>query len=146
MTVYEHVQRGKLLWLAVIFVGIEAVVLAFVGDELMGWALIATIVGLALIVAVVVIASTLTVVVSTADVKIAFGWGWPTKTIDRSAILSHKPVRNSWILGWGMRWFPGGSMWNVWGLDAIELELTSGKKFRIGTDDVEGLEQALHSR
>jgi hypothetical protein len=26
-------------------------------------------------------------------------------------------------------------MYNVWGLDAVELELQSGKKFRIGTDE-----------
>jgi len=29
----------------------------------------------------------------------------------------------------------GGWMYNVWGLDAVELNLTSGKVFRIGTDE-----------
>ena len=30
-------------------------------------------------------------------------------------------VRNKWWHGWGVRWVPGGSMYNVWGLDAVEL-------------------------
>jgi hypothetical protein len=28
-------------------------------------------------------------------------------------------------------------MYNVWGLDAVEFELSSGKVFRIGTDEPE---------
>jgi hypothetical protein len=34
-------------------------------------------------------------------------------------------------------------MFNVSGLDAVELELISGKRFRIGTDHPEGLETAI---
>ena len=37
-------------------------------------------------------------------------------------------------------------MYNVQGNDAVEITYPSGKKFRIGTDDVEGLTQALSSR
>ena len=76
-------------------------------------------------------------------VTVAFGRGWPRKVIVRSDIVSLRPVRNHWILGWGIRWFPGGWMWNVWGLDAVELELVSGRRFRIGTDDIDGLTTAL---
>ena len=34
-------------------------------------------------------------------------------------------------------------MYNVWALDAVELEFTSGKVFRIGTDDSGNLFDAL---
>jgi hypothetical protein len=146
MKIYEHVQRGKLLWLAVVFIAIEAVVLAFVGDELQGPALIITLGAVGLIVMTITVASTLTVAVTTTEVILSFGWGWPRKRISRSDIVSHSPVRNHWLLGWGIRWFPGGSMWNVWGRDAIELEMTSGRKFRIGTNDTDGLTLALNSR
>ncbi len=57
-----------------------------------------------------------------------------------------RPVRNSWWYGWGVRKVPGGWMYNVWGYDAIELELASGKVFRIGTDDPDGLLAALTER
>jgi hypothetical protein len=43
----------------------------------------------------------------------------------------------------GIRWIARGALWNVWGLDAVELELKSGRIFRIGTDDVGGLVAAL---
>lgn len=140
---YEQVQRGKLLWLAFVFVVFEAVILAVVGDELMGIALVATLAGVGLIVITIIVASTLTVTVTTDEVVLRFGWGWPRKRIQRTDILAHHPVRNSWILGWGIRWFPGGTMWNVWGLDAVELELNTGRRFRIGTDDVDGLTAVL---
>jgi hypothetical protein len=50
-------------------------------------------------------------------------------------ITDIRQVRNKWYYGWGIRKIPGGWMYNVWGLDAVELELQSGKKFRIGTDE-----------
>ena len=57
--------------------------------------------------------------------------------------MSHAPVRNSALYGWGLRWIPGGTLWNVWGRDAVEVGLVSGKRFRIGTDDAEALDLAL---
>ena len=52
-------------------------------------------------------------------------------------------MRNKWWYGWGLRWIPGGSMYNVWGFDAVELELRSGKVFRIGSDEPDALLAAL---
>ncbi|NIO58532.1 MAG: hypothetical protein GTO33_04090 [Acidobacteria bacterium] len=96
-----------------------------------------------LVAVIIVIASIMRVTVTDEAVTVAFGRGWPRKVIARGDIQSVRPVRNSWILGWGIRWFPGGWMWNVWGLDAVELELASGRRFRIGTDDTDRLEMAL---
>ncbi len=98
-----------------------------------------------MVIVTIVIASTLSVAVTAEEIILRFGWGWPQKRIARSDVIAHRPVRNHWILGWGLRWFPGGTMWNVWGRDAIELDLTSGRRFRIGTDDVPGLTAALGS-
>lgn len=141
--IYDRFQRGKLGWLAGVFVVIEFVILAFARDDLGVGGVIAVVVAVTLIAVIIAIASVMRVTVTDEDVTVAFGRGWPHKRIDREDILSHRPVRNSWILGWGIRWFPGGTMWNVWGLDAIELELATGRRFRIGTDDVEGLTMAL---
>ena len=47
--------------------------------------------------------------------------------------------RNSWWYGWGIRLTPHGWMWNISGLDAVELTYRNGKKFRIGTDELEML-------
>ena len=43
----------------------------------------------------------------------------------------------------GIKWTPHGWMWNISGLDAIELTYHDGKKFRIGTDEPEALLEAL---
>ena len=133
------------MWFVAFLVLIEVAVLVAIDDvPLLAFIVAAT--ALTFVVAAVVIFSTLTVAVTTDTVELAFGWGWPKKRIVRTDIVSYEPVRNSWLLGWGIRWFPGGSMWNVWGLDAVQLELASGKKFRIGTDDPQGLNEALSRR
>ena len=56
------------------------------------------------------------------------------RTNRHADIVSATPVQNSWWHGWGIRFISGGSMYNVAGLEAVELLLASGKKFRIGTD------------
>ena len=81
--------------------------------------------------------------VSASDLIVSWSMGWPSKTILRTDIRSVEVVRNRWIYGWGIRWIRGGWMWNVWGLDAVELQLSSGKKFRIGTDEPGELAAAL---
>jgi len=54
-------------------------------------------------------------------------------------VTAVRQVRNHWYYGFGIRKVPNGWMYNVSGLDAVELHLTSGKVFRIGTDDVDQL-------
>ncbi len=87
--------------------------------------------------------SRLTVSVDNSEIVTAFGIGWPKHTEEIAEIAAVRTVRNKWIYGWGIRRLPGGWMYNVWGLDAVELDLSSGKTFRIGTDDPEGLLAAL---
>jgi hypothetical protein len=67
------------------------------------------------------------------------------RTIALADIQSVRTVRNPWYYGWGLRLIPGGWMWNVSGLDAVELKLRSGKLFRIGTDEPELLRSAILS-
>jgi len=47
-------------------------------------------------------------------------------------ILTARAVRNSPAYGWGIRYIHRGRLWNVWGLDAVELQLKNGTRFRIG--------------
>lgn len=48
--------------------------------------------------------------------------------------------------GFGIWWIPRGTVWTVWGFDAIQLELSSGRVFRIGTDEPEALLATLEGR
>ena len=46
-------------------------------------------------------------------------------------------------MGWGIRKVVGGWMFNVAGLDAVELGLSKGGLFRIGTDEPDQLLEAI---
>ena len=141
---YRHLQLGRAA--AFGFVWGLAIAIALVGlaDDRGDAALPA---GIAFVVieAVAVVFSRLTVTVGSGTVTAVFGWGWPKRTLAASEITAFRRVRNAWYNGWGRRRIPGGWMYNIWGLDAVELDLQSGKKFRIGTDEPDALIAALTS-
>ena len=104
-------------------------------------AIVALIVGTALFVF-----SQFTVEVTDERLTAAFGWGWPRRILSWEQATAARMVRNRWWYGFGIRWFPGGTLWNVWGLDAVEFDLVKGGKLRIGTDEPELLLAALATR
>ncbi len=74
---------------------------------------------------------------------VAFWPGRPRRVTPLHQIRSVRMVRNHWAYGWGIRLTPHGWLWNVSGLDAVEVVLEGGKRFRAGTDDPWGLAEAL---
>ena len=85
----------------------------------------------------------LTVEVNRDMVRLYYGFGIIHRSILREHIAMVTQVRNRWWWGFGIRWTPHGWMWNISGLDAVELTYHNGKKFRIGTDEPEALLEAL---
>lgn len=75
----------------------------------------------------------LRVEVQRETVSVRFGPGWPRRTIELSRVIGVRTVRNRWWYGFGIRYTPYGWLWNLDGLDAVELDLPGGKRFRIGT-------------
>ena len=140
---YEHTQRSYLLhWLVVpmLVVVVGSVLLAGVAL----WVCLLVAVHVVAFAWLIATFSMLTVLIDGDQIRVYFGRGWPRKTILRSAVASIRQVRNRWWYGLGIiRWIARGALWNVWGLDAVELELKSGRIFRIGTDDAGGLVAAL---
>lgn len=88
----------------------------------------------------------LTVTIIDGNLKIKFGYGIFRKKFALGDIASVKTVRNKWYYGWGIRtWlWPYMRIYNVFGLDAVEIVLKNGKIYRVGTDDPQGLEDALN--
>lgn len=76
----------------------------------------------------------LTVSVSREAISIRFGVGLVRKTFHIRDIQDVRAVRNRWYYGWGLRYTPHGWLYNVSGLDAVELELKNGRTYRVGTD------------
>ena len=92
---------------------------------------------------ILMVFSRLTVTVADDRLVARFGWGWPRRTLLWTDATAVRAARNRWWYGFGIRWFPGGTLWNVWGLDAVEFDLESGQALRVGTDDPEQLLEAV---
>lgn len=135
---YQHTQTGSKL-LAV------SVVLAAVIALRAGSVLVFGVMCLILLVAGSLF-GTLTISIDDTSVSCQFGLsGWLHERFPLQDIRSARAVRNSPMHGWGMRYIHHGRLWNVWGLDAVELQLANGTRFRIGTDEPAALLAALRS-
>lgn len=141
MDVYQHTQRSKILFIIIIFVLLFMLFLMY----RFGFNWIGAVVFLLMIIALYLFNS-LVVRVSADKIYIAFGSGLIRKNIQISTITSAEKVRNKWYYGFGIRLIPGGQMYNVAGLDAVELKLTNGRVFRIGTDEPDKLLAVIHSQ
>ena len=139
---YRHTQAGKTIWLFLIvaFLGsIAAVALAATGVIV-----IVTITGL-LIFLVGWIFGSLTVEIAEGNLNWWFGPGFWKKRVAIDEIKGCEVVRNRWLWGWGIRYYGKGWLYNVSGLDAVEIRLANGKHIRIGTDEPEALAAAIRS-
>lgn len=136
---YSHDQFGTLVVsLLVPFAVFAAVISASVGP---GSAVLGVwIVSLALL----VLFYRLRVEVTREHLRFRFGIGLIGRTFKVTDIVAATPVRNKWYYGWGIRLTPHGWLYNVSGFDAVEVQLRSGKKYRIGTDEPQALSRALH--
>lgn len=85
----------------------------------------------------------LTVEIDAIHLSFRFGIGWIRKRVPLAEIVAVQPVRNSWWYGWGIHRTPHGWLYNVSGREAVEITLTSGKRFRLGTDEPRKLIQVL---
>ena len=138
---YNHTQMG---WVIIGFVLAAIVIItAVLIFHEFHW--IAFIVALVLLTLLLLFAS-LTVSGYETHLEIRFGIGLIRKRFDFKDIQSCKKVRNSPLYGFGIRIIPGGWLYNVSGLDAIELQMKNGKKYRIGTDVPDELMRFLQQK
>ena len=140
-TPYRHTQRGTMMIAALGLGAMLAAYLAFTHPvPELRWLLIA----LSLAFAVLAwLFSSLTVEVRAQELRWHFGPGFWRYRLALAEIAGIAPVRNSWLNGFGIRMRPRFRLYNVSGLDAVELRLRSGEVRRIGTDDPQGLAAAL---
>jgi len=141
MDFYKHTQMTG--WAIIGPVGI-AIIATFYFWFAQGH-LASLIIGLVLLIVLFLFIS-LSVVVDDESIRTWFGPGLIRKRIPLSEVKSAEPVRNKWYYGWGVRYIPGGMMYNVGGLDAVELVFDNGGKFRIGTDEPQQLNAVIQQR
>ena len=89
--------------------------------------------------------STLTVAVDDRAVRLWFGLGSLRREVMLADVTYARKVRNHWYAGWGVRIIPRGRLYNVGGLDAVELEMDNGRVVRVGTDQPDALLAAVNA-
>lgn len=140
MTKYRHRQIGTLV---IVLVGSTMILMAFllmyVEYHPVGTGVLVFL-GILLF-----LFGSLSVDISEESLLVYFGPGLIRKTFNIDDISKAKITRNSWYHGWGVRRVPGCWMFNVSGLDSVEISLKNGKRFRIGTDEPETLLDAIRS-
>jgi hypothetical protein len=139
MNKYEHTQIGYLM----IFVFGLAVICLAIFMALTAFNIVALFVLILLLLCMPLFA-TLTVTIDENYIKLKFGIGIIHKKISLENIDLARKVRNSWYHGWGIHGFPGkGWVFNVSGFDAVELQMSDGIVYRIGTDEPDKLLAAV---
>ena len=144
MTRYRHTQTG---WLLRILVIAPALLLFVLGPVMHApgvqfiWLPIVALLGL-----LGVLFSTLTIEIDDTDLRWRFGLGVWSKSVALADIVIASPVRNPWWYGLGIHLTPYGWLYNVGGLDAVQIVLRDGRRVRLGTDEPDALAQALASR
>jgi hypothetical protein len=92
---------------------------------------------------VLVLFSTLTVIVRDGAMDVFFGPGLIRRRILLRRIHEVRVVKTAWYYGWGIRLTPTGWLWNVSGLDGVEVQFDDGRRFRVGSDEPGRLAEAL---
>lgn len=144
MTHYRHTQIGWMTGL----VGAMAPMLVLASVSPLVWGsetAAAVAIGMATVLSVVAALAlcSLTVTVDDTFLSIRFGVTPLRKRIDLANIKSFHAVRTTWLDGWGIRYYGSGWLYSVSGFDAIEVHRVYGTQLRVGTDDPQGLVQAL---
>jgi len=101
---------------------------------------------LVVLLAAIALFYSLTVEINDSTLIIRMGIGLIQKRIPLSEIRQARKVQIPWFAGWGIHYVPWRyRVWNVSGLRGVELTLSDGIRFCIGTDEPETLVSAIES-
>lgn len=138
---YRHTQAGTLILITSLLIGALGVAIWWTAGH---WAPAVLMILINAVIAFLF--SSLTVEVGDGELRWYFGPGLWTYRLPLAEIGDVGIVRNHWWNGWGIRTAPGFRLYNVSGLDAVELRVGPNDIRRIGTDDPQGLAQALKAQ
>ncbi|MBN2134831.1 MAG: hypothetical protein JW737_03800 [Acidobacteria bacterium] len=137
-TLYSHKQIGHVIIWGLI-AGLVLVVVIMLKTE---FSLITIIISIALAIFLYLFHS-LTIEINEQDLIFFFGHGFWKKRILIAEIEKAEVVKNRWYYGWGIRLIQNGWLYNVSGLQAVEIQVKNGKTVRIGSDEPERVKEVL---
>lgn len=92
---------------------------------------------------IAILFSSLTIKIGEGQIRWFFGPGFWRKSLDYTQIDSAKIIKTKWYNGLGIRLLSTGWLYNVSGLDAVELKLKDGTTVSLGTNEPEKLLEAI---
>lgn len=137
---YLHRQRGGLMLLATLLPAAFCGWLAWASGN--GWLFLFV----AFFLVVAWLFSSLTIEVNDRELVSWFGPGFWHVRAPLERLVAVERTTSSGLEGWGIRITTRGMLYNVSGRDAVEVRLDDGDRFRLGTDDPDGLVGALQAR
>ncbi len=137
MKTYSHTQRAG-RWL--LFPAVMAVLLAGFAASTRVWGALS---GIPVLVAVAWLFGSISVEVADRQLHWRFGPGLIRRSIPVAHIAEARPVRTTWLEGWGIHYTKFGWLYNVAGFEAVAFTLKDGKKLAVGTDEPQNLIAAL---
>jgi hypothetical protein len=135
---YRHTQFAT-----VVVVSLLLAAVLFAGLGMMAGFMPLAVLGPALMAVFLALFYALNVEIDATHLRFRFGIGLIRKRIPLAEIADARPVRNTWLYGWGIHRTPHGWLYNVSGWEAVEITLTSGQRLRLGTDEPRRLAQVL---
>ncbi|MBI4945097.1 MAG: hypothetical protein HY840_01700 [Bacteroidetes bacterium] len=135
---YKHTQFGWVIVFGLLLVG-SIILITGISNKEFRHLKESFLLGAFIIFSILLLFNSLTTVVSDKNVKVYFANGLIRNTFPLEEIQSCTVIRKKFLLGWGIRFGHGYTLWNVSGFNSIELTLKERNwKFRIGTDMPEG--------
>jgi hypothetical protein len=138
---YRHRQSSSGLIGIFLLMTLAMVVVASMVPDAAARAIVAS--TLAVAVALGALFSSLTTVVTDTEFIFHFSFGFWRKRIPLADIRRAEAVRTTFWDGSGIHLTRRGWLYNVWGLDAVEIERTNGTRLRVGSDDARRLADAI---
>jgi hypothetical protein len=139
---YERTQHAVWMWI-VLAIPVAVVLAAWTTNPVPAMGIPAA-VALALPLSVGAIFTRLTIRVDGDAVTWYFGWGWPGGSIAMGSIDRAEVTQTNLFEGFGIHWtIWHGWLWNASGFQAVEIFKTNGGGVTLGTDDPQGLAEAI---
>jgi hypothetical protein len=138
MQPYEHRQRGNVIYRVISVLAVIGILAAFFTHQFAA----ATVP--VVLYAIAEAFNSLTIRVDADAVRWHFGWGWPGGEIAVTQIARAEITQTNLLDGWGIHWtIWHGWLWNTWGFQAVEISKRDGGDVTLGTDDPQGLFEAI---
>ena len=85
--------------------------------------------------------------IDSSQLVVSFGVGLIRKQVDLTRVKSIEIVKNPWYYGWGIRLIPYGRLYNISGVNAVEIKFADTNRIvRIGTKDPHKLIGEINAR